>query len=108
MKIDIKLKRPFVFEWDEGNVAKNVQKHNVSNSQSEEVFKNDPVLLEDIWHSQQEKRYLAFGITDKKRQLVLSFTLRGKFLDKIRIISSRDQDKKERELYKSLKRGGEK
>ncbi len=101
----ITIKKPFVFEWDEGNKEKNVKKHKVQNSESEEIFANDPILLEDIFHSHKEKRYLAYGITDKKRQLTISFTLRGENLDKIRIISSRDQDKKEKELYQKLKKG---
>ena len=101
----ITIKKLLFFEWDKGNKDKNVQKHKVQNSESEEIFENDPILLEDIFHSHKEKRYLAYGITDKKRQLTISFTLRGESLDKIRIISSRDQDKKEKELYQKLKKG---
>lgn len=89
MKKVIKLKRPFVFEWDKGNKDKNVQKHKVSNSESEEVFFNNPVLLEDISHSQEENRYLAFGITDKRRDLVISFTLREKLRKSTRYLFSR-------------------
>lgn len=107
MKKNIRLKKVLSFEWDKGNKDKNVQKHKVQNSESEEVFENNPFMLEDIFHSEKEKRYLAYGITDKTRQLVISFTLRGENLEKVRIISSRDQDKKEKELYKKLK-GGDK
>ncbi len=107
MKKDIKLNKPLAFDWDKGNKDKNVQRHQVQNTESEEIFENEPILLEDTIHSDKEKRYLAYGITDKKRQLVISFTLRGANLEKIRIISSRDQDKKEKKLYKKLK-GGDK
>ena|SRR5438445_403165 len=103
MDKQIKLKKPLTFEWDKGNQDKNVSKHSVQNSESEEVFVNNPILLIDITHSQDENRYLAFGVTDKKRQLVIAFTLRGKNEEIIRIISSREQDKKEKELYQNLK-----
>lgn len=106
MDKNFKLNKPLVFEWDTGNKDKNIKKHKVQNSESEEIFENEPILLEDIFHSHKEKRYLAYGITDKKRQLVISFTLRGDNLEKIRIISSRDQDKKEKALYQKLKKKG--
>ena len=98
-----KLKKPLSFEWDKGNKEKNIHKHKVQNSESEEVFLNNPIILIDVTHSQQENRYLALGVTDKKRQLVIAFTLRGKNEEIIRIISSRDQDKKEKVLYNKLK-----
>jgi uncharacterized protein len=88
------------FEWDKGNKEKNKLKHNVETNESEEIFLNDPIFEYDTSHSQEEDRFLAFGITDKKRLLIISFTIRGNKKDKIRIISSRDQHKKEREYYK--------
>ena len=99
---DMKLKKPIAFKWDEGNKDKNVQKHKVQNNESEEVFVNNAILLEDISHSQEEIRYLVYGVTDGKRQLVTSFTLRGEKLEKIRVISSRDQDRKEKGLYRKM------
>ena len=45
----IKLKKPLIFEWDEGNKEKNVQKHNVQNSETEEIFFNSPIIIEDIY-----------------------------------------------------------
>lgn len=93
------LRKPLIFEWDEGNKEKNVKKHNVQNSETEEVFFNNPVLLEDKEHSEGEERFFAFGRTDKGRQLVISFTLRGENQERIRPIMSRDQNKKEKEFY---------
>src|SRR3989344_5272320 len=92
---NIKLNKLLVFEWDKGNKDKNVQKQKVQNSESGEIFEKDPILLEDIFHSHK-----------KKRQLTISLTLRGENLDKIRIISSRDQEKKEKELNQKLKKKG--
>lgn len=89
------------FEWDSGNKKKSVLKHNVKNSESEEIFSNKPVIAYDKSHSQTEDRYLAYGLTNKQRMLVIAFTLRNL---KIRVISSRNQDKKEREFYEKNKK----
>jgi uncharacterized DUF497 family protein len=49
-------------------------------------------------HSDEERRYLALGKTSQARALTLIFTLRhGGTL--IRVISARDQHRKERLLY---------
>jgi len=54
------------------------------------------VLDEDIVHSIIENRFLIIGKTEKGRLLYQIFTRRG---DKIRVISSRDINKKEVHLY---------
>ena len=65
--------------------------------EAEEVFKNEPrVILEDIIHSQLEKRYMVWGITNSNKRLAVIFTLR---YSKIRIISARNMHKKERRRY---------
>ena len=85
------------FDWDEGNRQKNWEKHRVDFRECEEVFFNQPLLISvDIEHSFQEKRYHVLGRSDTNTSLFLVFTLRN---NKIRIISARDQSKKEREIY---------
>ena len=85
------------FDWDEGNRQKNWEKHQVDYRECEEVFFNQPLLIhEDIKHSFQEKRYHVLGRSDTNRTLFLVFTLRN---NKIRVISARDQSKKERMIY---------
>jgi hypothetical protein len=85
------------FDWDEGNRDKNYIKHNVSNFECEEIFLNEPlIVLDDPGHSDSEKRFAAFGKTDDIRKLVIIYTLRN---NKIRIISARDMNKKEKEFY---------
>jgi len=55
MKIVSKL---IFFEWDKGNIDKNLIKHNVTNREIEEVFENDPkFIFRDEKHSQEEERY---------------------------------------------------
>ena len=87
------------FEWDIGNSQKSAQKHDVHPTEAEEVFFNSPLIIsEDDKHSSIEKRYLAYGITNKKRFLTVIFTLRENET-LIRVISARDQHRKERTVY---------
>lgn len=98
--MDTLIPEPIAFEWDKGNKDKNWIKHNISNKEAEQVFKNIPIFYEgDFKHSHFEKRYMCLGKTDKNRKLFISFTIRKQ---KIRIISARDQSKKEREFFKNL------
>lgn len=86
------------FDWNDGNARKN-EKHGVSQSEAEEVFFNQPLLLlEDALHSDQEQRFHALGKTHEGRALHISFTLRedGTL---IRVISARDMHRKERSIY---------
>jgi uncharacterized DUF497 family protein len=89
------------FEWDKGNEDKNWHTHNVSRTEIEQVFRNEPqVILQDLRHSQTEQRYAILGLTDARRRLLVIFTIRG---DKIRPISARDQKKgAERHIYQSV------
>jgi uncharacterized DUF497 family protein len=85
------------FDWDEGNLLKNWEKHRVSASECEQVFFNSPLIAGlDEKHSSREPRYYALGITDAKRRLFIVFTVRNKL---IRIISARDMSRKEREVF---------
>ena len=89
------------FDWDLWNTVKNLDKHQVENKECEDVFFNRPQLIEfDEKHSVAEKRYKILGLTDGKRQLLVVFTVRNK---KIRIISARDQSKKEKLQFNKLK-----
>lgn len=91
------LPKPITFEWDAGNIDKNLIKHGVTNKESEEIFGSQPLtIFKDIKHLQKEQRFVAYGATNKDRKLVVVFTLRRQ---KIRIISARDQNKKERRVY---------
>ncbi|HMO52020.1 MAG TPA: BrnT family toxin [Kiritimatiellia bacterium] len=86
------------FDWDDGNRDKN-QKHGVHAWECEQVFFNEPLLvLDDPKHSVVEDRFAAFGHTDAGRLLVVIYTMRKK---RIRVISARDMNKKERDFYES-------
>lgn len=85
------------FEWDEWNIEKNWERHKVTHIECEEVFFNEPLIVtKDEPHSTVEVRYFVLGRTDKGRLLFIVFTIRGK---KIRVISARDMNKKERRIY---------
>jgi uncharacterized protein len=87
------------FDWDDGNSRKSTQKHNVIQSEAEQIFFNQPLLLlDDMEHSQKEARYHALGRTDDDRQLHVTFTLRAKGT-LIRVISARDMNRKEKVIY---------
>ncbi len=90
------------FDWDEGNSRKNVEKHDVSQSEAEQIFFNEPLLvLEDSKHSQMEVRFHALGETDDARLLHITFTLRGNGT-LVRVISARDMHRKERAIYEQI------
>lgn len=85
------------FEWDEGNELKNWIRHKVTNKEAEEVFLDRSILVgSDEKHSTSEIRYLAYGRALGGKCLAVVFTKRGK---KLRIISARQMNKKERNKY---------
>ncbi len=87
------------FEWDKGNARKSVDKHGVNQSEAEQVFFNQPLLvLEDSRHSQEERLFHALSMTDDARKLHIAFTLRDAN-SLIRVISARDMHRKERVIY---------
>lgn len=86
------------FDWDDGNVRKSLDKHQVSQAEAEQVFAGEPLLTEDVGHSQGEVRIQALGETIEGRHLHVTFTLRGGGR-KIRVISARDMNRKERSYY---------
>lgn len=88
------------FDWDKGNINKNWKRHQVDFRECEEIFFNQPLLANlDEKHSKKEKRFQALGQTDRKRRLFIVFVIRNK---KIRIISARDQSRKEKNQYEKI------
>ena len=93
------LERSVGFDWDEGNEAKNWEKHGVTDGEAEEIFFNDPLIAGvDETHSKTERRYFALGRTDLKRSLFVVFTIRERL---IRVISAREMTKRELRRYQS-------
>ena len=91
------------FDWDKWNVSKNWIEHKVTYRECEEAFFNEPkIIYKDIKHSFIEKRFGILGRTDNNRLLHIIFTTRN---SDIRVISARDQNKKERRYYESKEKG---
>ena len=87
------------FDWDAGNERKSVDKHGVRQTEAEQAFFNQPLLvLEDERHSADERRFHALGRTEVGRRLQITFTLprEGSL---VRVISARDMSASERAIY---------
>jgi uncharacterized DUF497 family protein len=88
------------FDWDEGNAPKLLARHGVSPAECELVFFNEPlVVAEDAAHSIDERRCAVWGRTAEGRALAVVFTLRR---DRIRPLSARDMNRKERRRYAEI------
>ena len=86
-------------EWDKHNSEKIKAKHGVMPVECEQVFFNLPIIAgDDEKHSESEDRFYVLGQTDSARLLFLVFTVRN---DKVRVISARDMNKKEKGVYKT-------
>lgn len=89
------------FDWDDGNRCKSSDKHGVSQSEAEEIFFGDPLIVaEDARHSAEERRFHALGHTIVGRLLHITFTLRADDT-LIRVISARSMSRKERASYEN-------
>lgn len=89
------------FEWDEEKAELNLRKHGVSFEEAESVFMDSFGLEElDEEHSYDETRWVLIGLSSSLRVLVTVYTERG---SKIRLISSRKADAKERKAYQAYR-----
>lgn len=84
------------FDWDEANSI-HIARHKVLPNEAEDVFFDKAnTLYDDLKHSIKEVRFIIIGKTQKGRLLYQVFTKRE---NKIRILSSRDINRKEVKLY---------
>lgn len=85
------------FEWDPKKAKVNLQKHRVSFAEAATALR-DPLSKtgHDPDHSDEEDRYVIFGVSSTGRLLVVAHTERE---EKIRIISARLATKSERSIY---------
>ncbi len=101
----VRLNRIFFdgFDWDSGNYQ-HCQHHCVDIDEIEFFFNQELLYFEDKRHSVNEKRWIAVGLTRKKRYLFVAYTLReiGKE-NLIRPISARFCHKKEQVIYEKIK-----
>ncbi|OGE80733.1 MAG: hypothetical protein A3H72_02075 [Candidatus Doudnabacteria bacterium RIFCSPLOWO2_02_FULL_48_8] len=93
---DPEISEPIDFEWDQYNQTKIRFKHGVTPKEAEEPFFNEKIVNFDESHSKTEQRYKLLGSTNAGRILLVVFTIRN---NKIRIISARSANKKERNYH---------
>jgi uncharacterized DUF497 family protein len=88
----------FIFEWDDGNSSKSLEKHGVDNDLVESIFSDSNLLAlgEQFQPPVSEARYGVLGRAIKGELLFVCFTIRE---GRIRPISSRIANQKERGLY---------
>ncbi|KKQ25026.1 MAG: hypothetical protein US40_C0004G0064 [Candidatus Roizmanbacteria bacterium GW2011_GWC2_37_13] len=85
------------FEWDKGNIDKSYQKHGITPNEAEEIFLDENLKISrDVKHSQKEERLIALGVTLNGKKLFIVYTVRA---EKIRIISARLMNKKQKNYY---------
>ena len=91
-----------IFEWDPEKAKHNVRKHDVSFEEAQSVF-FDPssITVPDPDHSIDEFRFIINGYSIRQKQLVVIHTDRD---GKIRIISARPANRRERKEYEQEKR----
>src|SRR5713226_8157896 len=83
------------FQWDEANASKNWTRHQVSQTEAEQVILNRPVVVTDA-RPGTEARWFAFGRTDGDRRLTVVFTIRG---PRLRVIPARPMSRSEKRSY---------
>lgn len=88
-----------VFEWDAEKASSNSRKHGVSFEEAGAAFA-DPLSLtiSDAEHSEGERRFVLVGMSAAGRLIVVAHTDRR---DRIRLISAREANPRERRAYES-------
>lgn len=87
------------FDWDEANRLK-CQKHGVSLTDIESLFRSPLTVFPDPAHSSRETRFKAIGRTETGRFVLMVFTLRARAAGMlIRPISARYMHAKEIRYY---------
>jgi uncharacterized DUF497 family protein len=85
------------FEWDPKKAAANRRKHDVSFEEASSALRDSfSATAHDPDHSDDEDRFVTFGVSSQGRLLTVSHTDRG---NAIRIISARLATNVERQIY---------
>ena len=85
------------FEWDAAKAQRNHRKHGVAFDEAASAFYDAlSITIPDPDHSVREHRFQLIGMASTGRLVVVSHTERG---DRIRIISARRANRRERTSY---------
>lgn len=86
-----------IVEWDNRKAAANLRKHGVSFEEAVTALEDTlAVTHRDPDHSDEELRFLTFGVSSTGRILVVAHTDRE---DAVRLISARPATRSERRAY---------
>jgi uncharacterized protein len=86
------------FQWDDEKDNKNQDKHGISFDEAQEIFMFPIIEYEDNRQDYGEVRKIATGRNTENFLMTVVYTFRN---DKIRIISARTANKKERKKYEN-------
>ena len=87
----------FKFEWDDQKATGNLKKHGVTFDEAVSVFADALALtFADTDHFETEERSRTYGLSNKRRLLVVVHTERR---DNVRIISARKATRYEKGIY---------
>ncbi|MBK7956458.1 MAG: BrnT family toxin [Candidatus Accumulibacter sp.] len=90
----------FKFEWDDQKATSNLKKHGVTFDEAVSVFADALALtFADTDHFETEERSRTYGISNKRRLLVVVHTERR---DNVRIISARKATRYEKGIYDKI------
>ena len=88
------------FIWDSIKTEANIIKHGITFIEAASVFIFDNVIFfEDIIHSKNENRFIAIGMSEKIRILIVRHCMREND-DVIRIISARKATNREKQTWR--------
>jgi hypothetical protein len=91
-----------IFEWNPAKAERNLRKHGISFTEAGTVFGDElSITVPDPDHSDDEDRYITIGWSHRGRLLMIAHTDRG---ERIRIISTRELTKTERNEYEKTNR----
>ena len=87
------------FEWDKTKSLENQKKHKISFEEAQTIFVDENALLiHDLDHSDEEDRFVLLGMSAKIKILAVCHCYREDD-QKIRIISARKANRRERNSY---------
>lgn len=87
------------FEWDKRKASANLRKHGVSFEEAKTVFDDENLqLIADHRHSDYEDRFIAIGLSQQLRLLLVCHCCRN--VDVVRIITARKANAFETKLYR--------
>jgi hypothetical protein len=88
------------FEWDSGKSFSNLTKHGISFDLARRAFEDPNIVTFNSYFEGGELRYDAIGKVSDLSYMRVTFTMRVcDGVERIRIISARKADRRERRIY---------